>query len=93
MSGQSVIDRNARSPTESWLLQEHGPLLCASAAAKVLGFKSTDALRQARIRQRLPIPMFTIKGRRGWFASTETVAAWLERTVERGANMEIRPNG
>lgn len=87
------MDRNARSSTESWLLQEHGPLLCASVAAKVLGYKSTDALRQARIRRRLPIPMFTIEGRRGWFASTQIVAAWLEQTVERGANVEPRPNG
>jgi hypothetical protein len=88
-----VIDRNARSPTTNWLMQEHGPLLPASVAAKLLGFRSTDALRQARIRKRLPIPMFTIEGRRGWFASTEIVAAWLERTMDRGTNVEPRSYG
>jgi hypothetical protein len=67
--------------------------LGASAAAKVLGFKSTDALRQARVRQRLPVPMFMIDGRRGWFASTETVAAWLEQTMDRGTHMEPRSYG
>lgn len=88
-----MIDRNVRSPTTNWLMQEHGPLLCASVAAKLMGFKSTDALRQARIRHRLPVPMFTIEGRRGWFASTETVAAWLEQTVDHGTSGAPRSYG
>lgn len=79
----SVTDRDVdeESPTARWLLREHGPILSAAVAAKVLGFKSTDALRQARLRQKLPVPMFTIEGRRGWFASTAVVAAWIEQTV------------
>lgn len=63
------------------LLDEHGPLMNAAAAAKILGFKNTDALRTARNERRLPVPMFTIPGRRGWFASTEAVGAWLERVL------------
>lgn len=66
------------------LMREHGPLLSASVVAKLLGFKNPDGLRQARYRQRLPVPMFTIEGRRGWYASTETVAAWIDRTVSQG---------
>lgn len=76
-------DVDDESPTVRWLLKEHGPFLPASVTAKVLGFKSTDALRHARCRQLLPVPMFTLEGRRGWFASTTAVAAWVEKTLER----------
>lgn len=79
-------DLDEESATERWLMREHGPILSASVAAKVLGFKSTDALRQARIRRKLPVPMFTIEGRRGWFASTAKVAAWIEQTVAERTN-------
>lgn len=81
------------SPTTRWLLREHGPILPAVVAAKVLGFKSADALRQARLRQKLPIPMFTIEGRRGWFASTAVVAAWIEKAIVIPANGEHHQHG
>lgn len=83
MDALTVTDRDVddQSPTARWLLREHGPILPAAVTAKVLGFKSTDALRQARLREKLPVPMFTIEGRRGWFASTAVVAAWIEQTV------------
>jgi len=71
-------------------MQEHGPLLHASAAAKLLGFRSTDALRQARIRQRLPVPMFAIQGRRGWFASTSAVAEWIDQTIDRANHRGVQ---
>lgn len=79
--------RNAAedSPTVRQLLREHGPLLSAAATAKLLGFSNTDALRQARLQQRLPVRMFAIQGRRGWFASTSAVGDWLERIID-GAN-------
>lgn len=61
-----------------WMVQEYGPLLDAAATAKFMRFRSVDALRQARRDGRLSVPMFKIDGRRGWFASTSVVAAWLE---------------
>lgn len=63
------------------LIREYGPVLSAAATAKLLGFSNLGALRQARARGRLPIPMFNIERRRGWFASTAIVAAWIERTT------------
>lgn len=78
-------DVDEDSPTARRLMQEHGPLLPAAATAKLLGFNSTDALRQARIRQRLPVPMFAVEGRRGWFASTMAVATWIEKTLNSSA--------
>lgn len=54
------------------------PLLSASETARLLGYTSTGALAKARQMGRLPIPMFKVPGRRGWFAATPTVRAWLE---------------
>ena len=69
------------SPTLRVLMEAHGMILSASATARVLGFSSTDALRLARSRGRLPIPMFQVDGRRGWFASTRDVARWLDQAT------------
>lgn len=57
------------------------PLLSASETAKILGYPTTGALAKARQTGRLPITMFQVQGRRGWFASTEAVRAWLESVL------------
>jgi hypothetical protein len=69
------------SSTLNTLLKAHGYILSAATTAKLLGFSSTDALRMARSRGRLPIQMFLLEGRRGWFASSEDVALWLDLTT------------
>lgn len=76
------------SPTAQWLIREYGPLLSGSAAAKLLGFGTADALRQARLRRRVPVPMFAVEGRRGWFASTIAVATWIEKTAGLGGRSD-----
>jgi hypothetical protein len=86
-------DEDDESPMARWLLREHGPFLPAPVTAKILGFKSTEALRQARCRHQLPVPMFAIEGRRGWFASTTAVAAWVEQTLERSTKNSSNPHG
>lgn len=58
------------------------PLMTSPETAKALGFKTASALTKARQAGRLPVPMFTLPGRRGWFASTESVRAWLESTLQ-----------
>jgi hypothetical protein len=64
------------------LAVEYGPLLDAAATAKALGFRSQDALRQARRDGRLPIVMFRLPGRRGWFASTQAVIDWIDDQID-----------
>jgi hypothetical protein len=54
------------------------PLISASETARLLGYPSTGALAKARQMGRLPIVMFKVPGRRGWFAATQTVKTWLE---------------
>jgi hypothetical protein len=54
------------------------PLLSAAETARLLGYPSTSALAKARQTGRLPIQMFQVPGRRGWFAATAVVRAWLQ---------------
>lgn len=72
------------SPATLSYLREFGPLLTSSQAAKLLGYRNAEALRQARLRQRLPVRMFKIPNRRGWFTATEAVARWVEATIPKG---------
>lgn len=44
---------------------------------QALGFSSQAALRAAIAEDRLPFQVFTIAGRKGSFALTHEVAAWL----------------
>lgn len=60
------------------------PILSASETARLLGYPSTGALAKARQSGRLPIEMFQIPGRRGWFAATLVVRAWLQTIIRGG---------
>lgn len=66
------------------------PILSASETARLMGFPSGEALSKARQTGRLPIPMFQIPGRRGWFAATHVVKGWLE-TALTSPSGEVRP--
>lgn len=57
------------------------PILSAAETARVMGFPSAEALTKARQTGRLPIPMFKLPGRRGWFAARHVVKAWLEHAL------------
>jgi hypothetical protein len=66
------------------------PMMTAPETARAMGFKTVSALSKARLAGRLPIPMFTVPGRRGWFASTDAVRAWLERTLQTSPEEETK---
>ena len=59
------------------LVRVLGPVVGGAALVTALGFPSSDACRTARARTRLPIPTFSVAGRRGRFAATADIAAWL----------------
>lgn len=61
------------------LLRAHGELLSPAVLPAVLGFSSVDAYRRALARKKLPVPVFKIEHRRGHYAFTRDVAAWLAR--------------
>ena len=60
------------------------PILSSADTARLMGFPTREALAKARRAGRLPIQMFTLPGRRGWFATREEVFGWLRQSLNRG---------
>lgn len=73
--GQSNID------LLQWLLDKHGPLMGGDALYAALGFRTYAAFHRARLNGDVDVHVFPISGRRGVFALTTDVAAWLQRTA------------
>ncbi len=58
-------------------------LLCGKSLRLSLGFSSGEGFRSAVREGRVPVPLFKIPGRQGWFALEADVAAWLRRIAFR----------
>jgi hypothetical protein len=59
------------------------PFMTSAETARVLGFKTLGALSRACVAGRLPITMFQVPGRRGYWASTDELRRWFEQTLAR----------
>lgn len=59
------------------LLAAHGELIGGADLAHCLGFKTPRAFQKAASARRLPVQTFSLNGRRGRFARTRDLAAWL----------------
>lgn len=59
------------------LLDAHGELMSGRALWMALGFKGERSFQRSSQRGVLPVPAFELQGRRGRFARTRDVAAWL----------------
>ncbi|QOZ83773.1 MULTISPECIES: hypothetical protein [Chromobacterium] len=68
----------SKSQTYNDLYARHGPLIGGADLAKVLGFNSTAAFRQALHKGNLPIEVFEVQNRKGKYALTKDVSDWLE---------------
>lgn len=62
---------------EERLVRALGAMVGGKALTQALGYPTQDAFRKAHARDRLPVSTFEIEGRRGRFASTVDIAAWL----------------
>ena len=74
----------ANSPHElhNQLLERYGPLIGGKDLRQALGFPSAAAFRQAALRGTLPVAVFTLPNRKGRFALTGEVSAWLRQRRE-----------
>ena len=59
------------------LSSQHGPLLGGDELVRVLGYRTSAALRQAHKRGQISVPVFRLPDRRGYYALTYEVAAWI----------------
>jgi hypothetical protein len=66
-----------------WMLDKHGPLMGGTALYTALGFRTYAAFHCARMYGDVNVHVFTIEGRRGLFALTADVAAWLQAASHR----------
>ncbi len=73
---QTATEQSAQR-IEDALREEFGALLTQSDLARLLRYPSVQAVRKARARGNLAIPMFQLPMRRGWFTTTRAVAEFL----------------
>ena len=75
---------------EKELFDRYGPLIADDALRIALGYKTTDAFRQALTRKTVPIPVFTVPNRRGKYALVKDVAIWLAN--QRNSALDPNPS-
>ena len=67
---------------EDDLVEHFGTILGSNALSKALGYSSVDALRQSIARATVPVPVFKLPNRKGYFAFSKDVAIWLAQQYE-----------
>jgi hypothetical protein len=74
------------------MLGQFGPTLSGKNLYSALGFKTYASFYRSLKRCEIGVPVFTLPGRRGWFALTGDVASWLdERRAENGQKVLSQP--
>lgn len=64
---------------EENLLRTYGHVVGGGALYQLLGYATPDAFQQALRRDAIGVPVFTLPGRRGKFAMTQDISAFLIR--------------
>lgn len=62
---------------EAQLIRTYGVIVGGARLSQALGYPTQQAFRQAVARGRVPVPLFTIPGRRGKFAQIQDIARWV----------------
>lgn len=70
-------DDALRQALEQELTVQYGPIVTGKDLLRLLAFPSQAAFRQALSRNQLPVPVFSIKHRRGKFALVKELALWI----------------
>jgi hypothetical protein len=76
---------------EAYLTHTLGAVVGGATLSRTLGFRSQDAFRRALARDRIPVRVFCIEGRRGRFALTRDVARWLHSQGTCASNVTTNP--
>lgn len=73
----AAVDPVLVAQLEEELTTRYGPALGGKDLRKALAYPSMSAFLQAMTRGTVPVPVFSIENRRGWFALTKDIAQWL----------------
>lgn len=71
---------------EEQLFLRFGPTLGGHDLYAALGFKTYSAFHRSKQRGEIGVHIFPIPGRRGWFALTTDIAAWLRAQADQGSS-------
>jgi prophage antirepressor-like protein len=72
------------------LLDQHGPLMGGADLVRALGFSNNAAFREAHRKGRLGVHIFSIPERRGRFALTHDIAAWIEQVSQQNKKGDLK---
>lgn len=72
----STQDRASPS-IEDALVERNGELMTGEPLRRSMGYRSERSFARAIKEGTVPVPLIALTGRRGWFARTRDVAAWL----------------
>lgn len=72
------MGNQGKSKIEEQLTTEFGPLIGGADLWKTMGFKSQGAFKRAQRNGLLGIKVFEIQNRKGLFALTHELAAWID---------------
>ena len=72
-------ENDLKAELEKDLLRLYGPVLHGKNLREALGYETRDSFRQAVTRKVVPVPLFDIEHRRGKFALSKDVAAYLAK--------------
>ncbi|WP_298195862.1 hypothetical protein [Novosphingobium sp.] len=81
-------DFSEDNPLGQQLEAVYGPLMTGPELWRTLGFRSSVAFRKARSRGQVGIRVFNVPGRRGSYAFTSDVAAWLAELKDQTATSD-----
>lgn len=69
---------------EADLLKLYGPVLNGENLTRSLGYVSKEAFRQSIVRKTVPVHIFKMEGKRGYYALTKDVAKYLAKARYKG---------
>jgi len=89
MCNYSILDMQTNRQTKllvAEIKEKYGEIIGGYDLAKLLGYKSTAAFRQAISRKQIPFSTFNIENRKGKFAYTNDVIYWLANLESKGSS-------
>jgi len=85
----STYQSRSAEALEASLTRTLGALVGGASLTRALGYPTQAAFRKALARNRVPIRVFSIEGRRGRFALVRDLAAWLYAQEAQATNNPI----
>ena len=93
MARRNASLRSIAKSIEADLLKTWGPIVGGMDLVRILGYRTTAALRQARASKRLRVPVFKLEGRKGTYAFVKDLALWLAKERVKMSQTTETPEG